>query len=385
MTTLYLSIKTISDTLDVSFNTAKKMVDKACYLQRKDDKIINNEFNMEALQNLANESRKLIKKYKKNVIDSTNRIYEMVDDRELQLIVNNLELHRTIPVKFTYKGKGFNDWVNYISKSSKVSEDTELIIHNLYNIEDQFIGAKQINLVDLGVGDGNTASDLILMLQSKNLMGDYYGYDISQKMLDFAKKTIIDKTGLVPKKMSVFDFEDEAMNKEYAQIQIESQNPILVLSLFGTISNSYDTEQTLKNIKKGLAKNDAILITDDIYSFEIESNFNVWKSPDNIKRYLRIPKYLGILPEDCDEVMEFNHKRSRRFVSLQLNKDIELEFTNLGKTLSLKKNDLIHLFTHKADTFEKLIAKVSSAKLKMKTHTTFSSGAILYMVTPSQD
>ena len=346
----------------------------------------------------SDESRSKILEYvelKKNketkVVQVDKQIYSMLSLVQLRNLANTIDEQLIIPLKYTYQGKGSNDWENYNSKAgknkdigtqNKVKEDTNTINRYLFSILESFRGYDKINILDIGAGDGTPVIPIIRGLQERNKMGEYYGVDISDSLREIARQNIFNSTEVTPTQMTRIDLESESLAKLYSTIQNNSVNPCLVVYLAGPTFNSQYPSKILENIRDGLGRNDIVLMTDRVYYEGMEDNFEIWDYPEIKKRILRIPKYLGIEPEDYEVIKSYDDNTKRRNIYLELNKSIQVIIPKLNDhSITLAKSSKLNVWTHKTgiDICE-MFYTVNNARFKVKLMSEVATTGVLFVL-----
>jgi dimethylhistidine N-methyltransferase len=230
-------------------------------------------------------------------------------------------------------------------------------------------GAKEIDIIELGVGDGHKTKLILSAFDEAKIKVNFYPIDISEKAIDLLKNYTTENKYLEIHAV-VADYESGVK-----YISDMSKHQKLVLFLGSNIGNfkQLNSQRMLEKISSYLAKNDQMLIGFDLkkdrqiltdaYNDEAgitrDFNLNILKRMNNelgANFNTDFFSHLGIYNEDIGAMESF----------LVSNIEQDIYFKKIDKTFSFKKEERIHLeFSHKYSIEDiKLLAKQASFQIK---------------------
>ncbi len=281
--------------------------------------------------------------------------YNYFSKDELTEIVRDLEYNKNINYKFTYKGEGADYWDQFYQENDEngtyqVPERTRQVL-DLYLpiLVQKMKNYDEVNIVDIGPGNGLPLINFIKKLQKQVNLKKYIGIDISSGLLDQSIENIsAEVKGLEYEKL-LLDIErdriDTAFSYSYSQ---DKKVANIVFILGGTILNSYETSSILRNIRRSLSPDDIVLLNNNVSAPINNFNFSYIHSPEAIVQDTWIPQLLGIDIDKCELMNEFDSVKNQKVEYLILDKDytIDFEHEDFKRSVTLQKKDKITLWIY---------------------------------------
>jgi len=288
-------------------------------------------------------------------VTPSQKFYELYNDTQILDIISGIDVHREIPLQYSYFNGGAEYWDKYAQRLLKEKTPNTLkSTIKLFELNEAYLSEviskfKKVNVVDLGVGDCLPVKGLLEFLQEKSVLGRYVGIDISEDMFTIAKRNIDTWfTGKVAFENVVRDinydrFEDLLAEELYGDDETQTIN--LVLLLGGTLSNMRVPEHVLRLINNSMGRNDVLF-----YSLKLDTenarryfDFNVG-SPQLLDTQTKFTlDLLNIEGSFYDVEQLYDERKRSRFIRIKLKMDLRIAFEVGGKSrhLSLKKNETV--------------------------------------------
>jgi SAM-dependent methyltransferase len=306
------------------------------------------------------------KKYKNSrghkTISPREKFYDAYSTKQIFDIISNLTVHREIPLQYSYVDGGAEYWDKYAErltgeKAPNILTSTmDLLSANTESL-DRLLGTdRQVNIVDLGPGNGLPVKNLLEHLLKNNRLKRYIAIDISQEMLDITKKHVHQWFGdSVAFEGYVRDFSTERFDDLFAEDHTndESEAPInLVLLLSGTLCNFRSPNQALQAINNSLGLDDLLVYTTKLDTANSRRYFDlgIESSPRPLDFLFKIVVDLLAFEESFYEVDQFfDIKRQARVVKIRPTVDLSIEFkfkSGGTRKVNLRKNEPILLWRY---------------------------------------
>lgn len=241
-------------------------------------KIIDNAHNRSILSNLANQADIYKNKIEIKKTKVNPELYQCFAQDQLIELINKLEINQTVPLKFSYLGKGAETWDNFI-KESQVSGEympttkiPELLRKALSLIVARIPEGKKVNIVDIGTGSSNSMIEVTSFFHQKKLLNKYIGVDINQKMLDKSRENILKVDKNINYINCVLDFE----KVDFAQSLFNQKDDDIINLLFfveGTLGNAENLNRSLENLTLSLSQDDFFIPTNGLNSLRTKTQF----------------------------------------------------------------------------------------------------------------
>ena len=235
-------------------------------------------------------------------------------DRQIAEFITALKGRQEIPLKFEYLNKGAERWDKLVrSKMYGLGKiEIDLIRNNMSKIIASFSG-KEMNLMDLGCGNGMKAVPFILELLKIYQIVNYLALDISQEMIDLAlvniKKIIHGKVNL---QGVVVDFEAGNFADVTRQTKKSGHPHNLLLLLGHTLGNPPDKNRLLMNIRESMTMTDFLLIgVEYLDPSKIQETVSHYKNRLIYKTQFTGLEEIGIEMTDGDFEVRYNSRKNQ--------------------------------------------------------------------------
>jgi uncharacterized SAM-dependent methyltransferase len=224
----------------------------------------------------------------------------------------------------------------------------ELLQLNYTYIDKLLEDFDDINLVDIGVGNGMPVKGLVEHLLKRGKLRRYIGIDISKELLDITQenfeKWFGDKVkfeGYV-RDITYDRFEDLLLDESFESDTAKTAN--LILFLGGTISNFRDPNRAITTMHDSMGKQDIFMFSKKLDTQSSRRYFQMGargnQAIDLVLRLLNIDESYYTLEQFFDE------KKMARQIQAKLNMAISVEFELNGKKkiVELNKDESILLW-----------------------------------------
>jgi len=323
--------KWITETLAGKTGIKYEMVGKRC---RFFD-IPENWFILDNLGTLAVNKRNLIFKEE---TEPNKEFYSLFNNDEILEIVRDLEVRNMINVKFAYRGAGANYWDHFYKENyGGVRYEVPIWTEEVLEYYLKLVIAKlseydEINVIDLGCGNGKPIIKFLSKLKQIVPVKRYIAVDISQQLLDIAKKNVQEAVPGLEYFTFQKDLEKDRLGEIFATGREDGKKVINLIAILGVLlPNTYDAEIILKNIQKNMDANDILLV--DGLKNRPENNFNLtYVNADNKDTSIAgfklwIAKSLGINTDMCEYVSAYDEIHSQKISYIILDKDYHITFS----------------------------------------------------------
>ncbi|NPE26802.1 methyltransferase domain-containing protein [Methanococcoides sp. SA1] len=220
-------------------------------------------------------------------------------------------------------------------KESASNVEFDLIKNNMDEIQEK-IGEGNMNIIDLGCGDGKKAAYVFSKLKDKSKIR-YCPVDISGYMVEKAIDTFseLDIEEVVECQYNISDFENlENLSGLLRKGKFEKS---LFLLLGHTLGN-FEVNEILYEIRNAMGWDDILVIVSGIENEKWQKWAKEKKGDDKMDNFLgRIPKLLGLEKEEVELGARFKHHRVEYYYTLKESKTIEFQ----KKKVQFNKGDQI--------------------------------------------
>lgn len=318
------------------------------------------------LNRLATEAKKYRNSIPLKEVLVSEDFYSFFSEEEAIEIITNLEFKKKSNLKYSYKGIGASYWNEiYKSNISPIRKTTLELIENLFNDIKYILGnANGINVIDIGPGNSEPVISFLKDINKQKLLSKYIAVDISQEMLDIAKKTVELEIPTTDIKTYVADIEYSRLNKiffENKSFELNIHN--LILFIGNTIVNFEDQVNILKNFRSGMTDTDILVLSLSLNSDANKSVLNYIKTYEAGYRQTLVLNKIGIDTINCEVKVVYDESIQCKTKFVILDKDYTLEFKILGKakTIRLHKDQEIVIWRHYLSSMEDVVAKLNMA------------------------
>jgi hypothetical protein len=332
-------------------------------------KIADSAHNRSALLNLSKQANIYRNKIEVKKTKIHPDLYKFLSEEQLVELINRIELSKTVPLKFTYLGKGSDSWDNFIKKSIikdgylPTTKIPELLAKSLSLILERVPKGKKVNIVDLGTGSSESMIETVRYFNQKKMLKNYIGIDISNKMLEKSKTTIQSIDSNINYVECVLDFEKQDFAKTL--FEYKDENTInLVFFIEVTLGNAENILRTLENFKNSLGEGDVLIITNKLDNLEMRTQF---EPVNRDSPHIWLTDYIGFDSELCELETVYDEVSARRKGYFILDKDYEIEFYvgNKTKKVMLYKDDELVFWHHRMSEKNKIFEELNSVGLDL--------------------
>jgi uncharacterized SAM-dependent methyltransferase len=311
------------------------------------------------IEELVQRGKKYKNKRTLREVTPTDDFYKLYSVEQIIDIANSLDKYREFPSQFRYFGKGATYWNAHLHKFYQAQTINMLTASiELMKLEGSFFDSllqryDNVNVVDLGVGNGLAAKDLLFRLHRTGKLQNYIGVDCSKDLLEITERNIKEWFGddISIKKIQK-DFSHERFAEAlYPESMIDDGSKLINIVLFlgGTIGNFREPSQALRVIRDSLGKND-ILITSDEFDNESTRKYFGSANLESFKNVaLRNRLLLDLLSVDersYEIERAFDEKLKCQILQARLGVELAIDFYIAGskKRVSFRKGECIVLF-----------------------------------------
>lgn len=335
--------------------------------------VIKNEANQTILQLLAEKSKLYARHRKYQKVQASKDLENLLGYTNLIELINNLENHRQIPLKFSYLGQGADIWNETVNSRFEnqrydIGIKNQDFKHSYLYLFDILQKYDTINIVDVGPGNGLITKYLIDILLENKMKLNYYAIDFSKKILEIVKSKMSFWFKNLKIETEKKDIDYDVLQEKLFTNKFNSPNSCnLILFLGGTIGNIFDRHRVLRNFYDSMTKDDYLVITNRLDNLQKRNDFS---STDNksILNFLKwLPKKLGIKEEFYEIVNKYdtNLKSKMKLLKLKIDLDIEIKIKDKFKIISFFEGEEIILWNHYSYTTDSLIKELQEAKMNL--------------------
>jgi uncharacterized SAM-dependent methyltransferase len=396
---LYFTNQELAEANHVSVRTVRNWIEAAregkvdLTLNNKGERyyIANTSKNLLVIKDLVNKNKKYRPHRSQKIVMPQSKFYELYTQEQIYDIVANLEINHEIPVQYNYFGDGASDWdalsermaeeeaMNSLKAAVDILELDQLYFDVLLS------NYKQINVIDIGVGNALPVKKFLSVLLEQGKLGRYIALDISPSMLEIAKKNIgawFD--GRVQFEGYTLDIEHERfgylLSDEYIKSNSKDTSNLL-LFLGGTIANFRRTGTLLDVIHDSMGVNDYFIHQQKVDSPSNRKYFDYNTNPTNTgipPSYGYVFKLLNIDESSYVVEMGFDSIKNERYirVALKIALSIRFSFDTGERIIDLNKGDHILLWRARHFNLAQIISQLSEhdfVPLQLSQHTKIQS------------
>lgn len=354
--TYHISLKTVHNWIDAA---KQGKVPLQLYERKGRMYIANNPSNTVQLQKLAAEGKKYRNIRYHTVATPTPAFYEIFSRQQMLDIITNLTVHREIPRQYNYFDQGAVNWSRFAERMSQQTEfnllkgTVELLHVNLDAIDLLLSDRQQVNIIDIGPGNGLPVKELVNHLLEQGRLHRYIAIDISQAMLDITERNInqwfdgkVRFEGYI-KDITHERFDDLLVDDMLDKDADDTVN--LALLLGATPMNFREPADALKVICNSLGQQDLLIYTDKPDSESDRRWFDFNPEPGSLTlspNHRFIFDLLNVDESLYDVEMGFNEQKRVRYIQVRLKKALTLKFKfeNGERHVDLQRGEAILLW-----------------------------------------
>jgi len=310
-------------------------------------------------------------------------------DRQQYELLAAISARGEIPVKFMYLGEGAQRWdaVNRDADHSDgiTGSEMNLIMAHIKSFLQVFSGVEGINLVDLGCGNGLPAIDILKEVWAQKLRVNYVAVDLSQEMLDLAKRNITEALPDVAVTQLLLDFESDSLASQLLDIKQRSKQPNLLINLGNTLGNYVNVSSVLTNFLQSMTLEDYLIVGNGLINDQNPQKIlAAYDNVISVKNLVTAPaRYLGIFTDQDDYRVLWNPNERRVELRIKLNEGRKL--TLAEQSIAMEKGDEILVAQSRKYTEASLTKLLSGVGFRTELLTTnHNRSYILAMIQPTR-
>lgn len=347
----------------------KKAIDKTLNLEIEEVEgefyILKSGHNQDLMQTLVEKNRKHRPQSLKTTVVAKDELYEILTKKDIISLLNTIEIHRTIPTKYSYFGKGAELWdVQSRHKEYNGENGFSYFEETFRKYTLGYFENKKINIIDIGQGNSLPLIPLLKNLIQTDQLNKYIAIDISAEMLHISNKNL--DAHNIPDKYRFqyqLDYENESLQSILFEAregnEVDSANLIMMLD---TNVNTTDIPvKVLQHIRDGMFPDDYLCISAGHDSPEYRTISTV--VTDTINRRLYIPSLLGLTSEDYELEQKYNDQLQRKENNLIMRKDITIKVERLNRSIELLKGQRLNIWMYHPETFKFISEKAEQSRL----------------------
>lgn len=335
-------------------------LDLQLYEENSKAYIANISRNTAVIEELAQKGKKYKNSRGYKTLAPSDKFYKLYSPKQIVDIISNLDIHKEIPVQYSYFNSGAKRWDKYTQNlfvqdtPNSLTNTIQLLELSSDYIDTLIDGYDSVNVVDIGVGNGLPIRGVLEHLIDKGVLKRYIGIDISQELLNIAEKNINKWFG---DKISVeghvrdinYDRFDDLLIPESHGSNAESTIN-LVFFLGGTVSNLREPDRALSTIHDSMSKKDLLFFSKKLDTAKSRRYFEMTvqgnQEVDLVLKLLNIDESLYTLEQFFDE------RKMARELHARLNIALTIRFQLYGheRILELNKGDSILLWRARHQT-----------------------------------
>lgn len=302
----------------VSYDTVRNWIERAktgkveLQLHQKGEKffVANTAKNVATIRHMVEKGKKYRNLQAHKVITPTPEFYKLYSKKQIFDIIWNIEVHKEIPRQYSYFDGGAVEWDKYARRlwhedtANSITSTIALLHSNIGNIDRLIEGATRVNVIDVGPGNCLPVKELLThLLYERGVLNRYIAVDISEKMLQIAKKNIHSWfDGAVQFESHIRDISHERFDDILLEETLrEDANTTvnLVLFLGGTLTNFRSPDDVLKVIHNSMQLGDILIYTKKLDTEDARQYFDF--STSNVQQSLPLQNKFTIDMLNIDE------------------------------------------------------------------------------------
>ena len=321
--------------------------------------IANTSKNVAIIEEVVQKGKKFRNSRGFKIVKPKPAFYKLYTSEQIFNIISSIDIYREIPHQYSYFDGGAKYWDLYSHKlltestPNLLNSTVELLgLHQAYL--DNLLGDyQQVNVVDVGAGNGLPVRHFLEHLLSTGKLGRYVGIDLSNNMLDIAERNFKKWFGdRVTLERSIKDinrdrFTDILINDAFNE---SGTIPNVMLFFGGTIANSRHPQQQFQTVHDSMGKQDLLLFAYKLDTPRSRRYFDFGTESASLDLQEKVVPELLNIDESLYEVEQFFDENQReRQIQIRLKVAISIEFNlnNQPRVLDLNKGDAILLWRSK--------------------------------------
>ncbi|HBB34951.1 MAG TPA: hypothetical protein DDZ80_15655 [Cyanobacteria bacterium UBA8803] len=273
----------------------------------------------------------------RRVAQPSAEFYSIFSQEELLDIIHTLEFRREIPLKYSYKGTGAQNWdkfyLKYIRPRWYRNSNPEILLlrDNFALINSHLAKSRQLTIIDVGVGNSYSIKEFIHRLNQMGKVKRYIALDISKELLELSQRNFINWFPDIRFSSCTIDIENCSLSKILLKNQdnLEADDTAKIIFHLGvTMGNHHNRIGVLKNLRNSLGKNDLLVFTNEIGSnsqWDGRARGGFKYHVDKVYAWLK--KHIGIDSEDCQLLRKYDNLTDSIVANIKLCHDYAINFS----------------------------------------------------------
>lgn len=371
-TIYHVSEKSVRNWID---STLKGRLDLELHEENGRTYIANTTRNMDVIKGLVEERKKFTNSRGHKLVTPKPEFYKLYTDKQILDIARNIDIHKEIPQQYNYFDGGAQYWDKYayrLLKESGLNSLTSCL--QLLNASQDYIvnglcAGKQVNVVDLALGNSLPVKPLLEYLVKEQRLNRYIGIDFSGDILRIAERHIKE---WFDDKIKFEDYRRDITQEAFDDIitgecfDKDGNSPINLVVLFGGLLSAVRSPiQAINVLNNSMGKDDVL-----IYCKKLDSensrryfDFNVESDKRQLTTIVALTLDMLNIDESLYDVEQtFDSVQKMRSIRIKPKVDITLDFVANGspKSLQLKKGEAILLWRSWHQTATEIINQFES-------------------------
>jgi uncharacterized SAM-dependent methyltransferase len=311
---------------------------------------------------------------------------DLTERQEFELLAA-ISARGEIPVKFSYLGDGAALWdavYRDVSHSTEVTGAEEaLMMTHIRSFMHVFGDATNINLIDLGCGNGLPAIAILNKLHEANISVNYVLVDLSKTMMALASKNMRNRFPNLSITELQLDFESESLASSLLDIKRRSRLPNLLINLGNTLGNYVNVSSVLTNLLQSMTLDDYLIIGNGLVHDQNAQKILKAYVDSETERVTAPARALGLFTAEDDYRVLWNPTERRVEARVKLSGDRQLSLA--GQSLLMENGDEILVFQSRKYTEASLATLLSDVGFRTELLTTNRNRSyVLAMVQPTR-
>ncbi|HSH55554.1 MAG TPA: L-histidine N(alpha)-methyltransferase [Candidatus Limnocylindrales bacterium] len=364
---LHFTNQELAETYHVSVRTVRNWIDAArdgkldlvLHTQGKRSYVANTSRNVATMKQLSEKNKKFRPLRSVKMVAPKPEFYKLYNQAQIYDIVANMEIHHEIPRQYNYFDQGALYWDSYANRLAEeetpnnLTACVQLLESNQKYIDDLLSLYKQVNVIDIGLGNALPTKKFLEHLLNQDKLGRYIGIDISPTMLSIAERNIESWFGdKIKFEGHALDFENERFGILLADEYIKSNSQDtcnILLFLGGTLQNFRKPEAVLSVLHDSMGVNDFLIHEQKLDTKTSRRYFDFNPVPSNTTlapNHRLIFDLFNIDESIYDVEMGFDSELSERYirVALKVALNITFAFQTGERTIRFNKGDTLLLW-----------------------------------------
>jgi SAM-dependent methyltransferase len=306
--------------------------------------LVDSDHNRELIRKLKAKGKKHIGRSNRVAVKAKPELYNIFSRQQLTELISSITSRSEIPYKFSYVNIGADLWDEHHKLSTNnetnfVNKEHQLILDNLNNLMNRFQQYKQINLVDIGCGNGLPVISIIERLKAEGFIITYTALDISQRMLDIDKSELLKIYPDLDYSSHVIDFDRFNISDILMFSKSGNSSANALLYLGGTLGNQTDTGRIYANLRDSMGLDDFLMVSEGIAS-KYPKNTSNQANKYHIKRTTWILDMLGLEGLYSDAIFDvFDPLKKETSRKVEIMKDVCINIEVDSKPIQINFNE----------------------------------------------